>query len=267
MDEPRTNPAGTDPATDRAAAGAWDAARIKHEAVRIFRRLGPAGYLTAIAASLPAIGGFVLLGTITRTAPWFRAHEHAGPILFAIGFVVLAGLAVLPTYAQSAFAGWTFGFRVGLPAAVIGVLGASLLGYAVARRASGERVVQLISEQPKWRAVYESLLCSGFWRTLLIVTLIRLPPSSPFALTNLVLASTRVGLLPYVLATVIGLAPRTGFVVFVVAGLPSVTAANPHDKLYYIAAAVLSLVAVAVIGHLANQALAKLTAGRPSAAP
>jgi uncharacterized membrane protein YdjX (TVP38/TMEM64 family) len=48
----------------------------------------------------------------------------------------------------------------------------------------------------------------------LIVTLIRVPPSSPFAVTNTVMAATRVPVIPFVLGTVIGIAPRTAAVVY-----------------------------------------------------
>ena len=64
----------------------------------VLRRLGPVGPLALIAASLPAIGGFVLLGTLTWFAPWLRSHGELGIVLYILGFAVLAGLAVLPTY-------------------------------------------------------------------------------------------------------------------------------------------------------------------------
>jgi uncharacterized membrane protein YdjX (TVP38/TMEM64 family) len=56
---------------------------------------------------------------------------------------------------------------------------------------------------------------AGFWRTLGIVSLVRVPPNSPFALTNLVLASVRVPLASFAIGTGLGMLPRTAAVVYV----------------------------------------------------
>lgn len=184
----------------------------------VFRKLGPAGWVAIIAATMPVAGGFVLLGSLGVVAPWLRGHEFAGVALYSSAFVVLAGFALLPTYAQAVLGGWAFGFWVGFPAALLGFFGASLIGYEVGRRASGDRALSLLDEHPKWRAVRDALVGgeqgAGFFRTLGIVTLIRLPPNSPFAITNIVLSSVRVPRLPYALGTLFGMAPRTGVAVF-----------------------------------------------------
>jgi uncharacterized membrane protein YdjX (TVP38/TMEM64 family) len=189
-------------------------------AVAFFRRLGPAGFLAIIAATLPPLGGFVLIGLSgSYVAPFLRSHPNAGPFMYAGGFALLAGFALLPTYAQSLLGGWAFGFRTGLTFALVGFGGASLIAYVVARKASGDHVIKLIDEHPKWRAVYDALLGRGFWRTLGIVTLVRIPPNSPFALTNLLMATVRVPVVPYLIGTLLGMAPRTAAVVYFGSGL------------------------------------------------
>lgn len=225
----------------------------------ILRRLGPAGPLAIVAATLPAIGGFLLLGTLNVVGPWLQSHGTWGVVLYVAGFVVLSGLALLPTYAQAVLGGWAFKFAVGFPAALAGFVGGAMLGYVVALTATGDRVVRLINEQPRWRAVYDALLHGGFWKTLAIVTLIRVPLNSPFAITNLVMAATRVPPLIYFLGTAIGMAPRTAAAVLIAANLKELTLEGTRQPWMWIASVAITIGVVILIGHIANQAVTRVT--------
>jgi uncharacterized membrane protein YdjX (TVP38/TMEM64 family) len=247
------------PISDNPTPGERAAAASGRAAV-IWRRLGPAGPLAVIAASLPLLGEIALVGSLAWLAPWLRAHGQLGLLVYVLVFAVTSGLAILPTHAQSGIGGWVFHFRAGAPAAVAGVMGGALIGYLIARRASGTRVVSLIEEHPKWRAVYDALLGGGFWKTLLIVTLVRLPPSSPFAVTNLVLASTRVPPVAYLLGSFLGLAPRTVAVVFIGAGLQTLNFHELGRSWMTIAGIIAAAVVVVVIGAIANHAVTRVTA-------
>ena len=225
----------------------------------ILRRLGPTGPLAIIASTLPAIGGFLLLGTLNLAGPWLRSHDEVGVAIYIAGFAILAGLALLPTYAQAILGGWAFGFAIGFPAALLGFGGAALLGYIIARQASGQRVIDLINEKPKWKAVYDALAGSGFWKTLGIVTLLRVPPTSPFALTNLVMAATRVHPLAYMLGTLIGMAPRTGLAVYWAARAAELDLGQGKNIWFMIIGIVLAIIVLAIIGQIANNAIARVT--------
>ena len=227
----------------------------------ILRRLGPGGPLALISATLPAIGLVTLAFCFNLIGPWLKAQAGLGLLIYILGFALCAGLAIFPTHIQAALGGWAFGVAVGLPAAYAGVLGAALLGYVIGIRATGDRALQIIAEKPKWQAVYNGLVRSGFAKSLLIVLLVRLAVS-PFALTNLVLAAARVNPIAYTLGTVLGLAPRTGAVVFLAVGLKEVTAETPHKRWLWIASLLVTLVAVAIIGHIANQAITRVTTDR-----
>lgn len=229
------------------------------------RRLGPLGPLAAIAITFPILGGFLTLYYIDTLGGWFRSHGDIGPLIYGLGFAVLGGLALLPTYAQSALGGWAFGITVGGIAALTGFTGAALLGYAIARSAGGDRALRIIDEHPKWKAVYHALVGSGFWRALLIVTLVRLPPNSPFALTNLVMAATRVPHAAYVLGTLIGLAPRTMVAVCLAAQLKAFSLDELNRPWLFSAGIVATIGAVVIIGMIANRAVARVTAtARPN---
>jgi len=223
------------------------------------KRLGPVSILAALAASMPAIGGLVLLGTVKWSTAWLQSNGEWGVVYYMLGFSVMAGLALLPTYAQAVVGGYAFGVAAGIPAAVGGFMGAAIIGYLIARRASGDRVVQIIEEHPKWKAVSDALIGGGFWKTLGIVTLLRLPPNSPFAITNLVLASTRIPALIYIIGTLVGLTPRTAAAVYIGAQVSEMDFSSPSWM--KITGIVLLVVVVVIIGNIANKAVAKATAG------
>jgi uncharacterized membrane protein YdjX (TVP38/TMEM64 family) len=95
------------------------------------------------------------------------------------------------------------------------------------------------------------------------VTLLRVPPNSPFALTNLALASVKVPLWTYLGATLVGMAPRTAAMVWIggeLQGLLAEDAAKAEKPTWLIVGGIVSVVAVAlVIGSLANRALNRMS--------
>jgi len=235
------------------------------KAGEVFKRLGPAGPLALVCVTLPVVGAVVLASTMSWVAPWFRSHGGTGVALYVLGFGLLGGLAVLPTWVQAVMGGFAFKAVAGSIAAVAGVLGASLLGYAIARRASGDRVVRLIEEQPKWKAVYDALVGGSRAKTFLIVTLLRVPTNSPFAITNLVMAATRIRPLTYAAGTVLGMAPRTIAAAIIGAGMSEWNPDNARNKWLLIGGIVVTLVVFAIIGMMANRAIQRVT-GQTAAA-
>jgi len=232
----------------------------------LLERLGPAGLLGLLWAVAPAFGGILLLARINHASDWLNSHGLAVALAAYVGiFIATAGVGLLPTYPQSILAGWVFGAALGIPAALAGFGGASLIGYAIARAVSQDRVEKVINDNAKARAVRDSLLRSGFWKSLLIVTLVRVPPNSPFALTNGVLAASGVRLVPYFLGTVIGMTPRTAAAVILAANWAAnneggiVEAVKQRGPTQFIVGIVAAFIVLGVIGALANKAIAKVT--------
>lgn len=235
----------------------------------IARRLGPTSVLAVVALSMPAIGGFVLLGYINTISDWLVSHDSMGLVIYIVAFAVLAGLALLPTYSQSILGGWAFGWALGIPAALAGFVGGALIGYFVARRAASDRVERLLDDKPRWKVVRDALIGSGFWRTLVLVALIRLPPNSPFAAVNLLLSSVRVPIGAYGLGTLIGMTPRTAAAVWLghtlrpqFASLSEALESGKPPWLLIgglVVTVVIVFVVLGLIGHVANRALARFT--------
>lgn len=191
-----------------------------------FSDFGRAGPAAAVAAFLPAIGGFTLIGFTPKIAPVLADLGTLGLVIYILVFAITSGLAILPTFAQAALGGYAFGLALGLPGALMGFLGGSIIGYFVARFVTGDDAMKGVQKHPKWNVVIRSFFPDrsddggsgpehpGFLRTLGFITLIRFPPNSPFALTNIVLASVKVDIVPYAMGTLIGMLPRTAAVCY-----------------------------------------------------
>ncbi len=228
--------------------------------------------MAAVAAAAPAVGGFVILGTLGVVGPWLRSHGEPGVALYVVALAVCSGLALLPTYSQAILGGWAFGFATGFPAALGGILGGAVIGMGVARRAASADVMNVLSSRPEWLAVRNAMVGSGFWKALGMVTLVRLPPNSPFALTNLALGSTRVPWGAALLGSVIGLAPRTAAAVWIAASVRSLAATEAKDAVkdrmpewVVIGGIGLSIAVVVIVGMIATRVMRRWVTEHPGA--
>lgn len=262
MSDPNTPPPPPSTAPEGASASA------------IFKRLGAAGPLAIIALVLPPLLGVLLLTYMRTVSEWLHTHQSMGLVVYTVAFIFLAGLALLPTYAQSALGGYAFGATFGTAAALIGFAGGAMVGYFVARRASGDRAVEVLKEHPKWLAVRDALVkdheSRSFLKTVGMVALLRCPPNSPFALTNLVMASVKVPIVPYFLGTLIGMAPRTAIAVIIGATVENFTRDdldNAAPKWVLPVSIVVSLVVFGIAAWIGHRGIARIQADHKPAAP
>ncbi len=225
-----------------------------------WRRIGAVGPLATVALVVPPVSGLLLLGTLPQLGAWLRAQELAGLVLYLAAFTVLGGLALLPTYAQSVLGGWAFGFAAGWAATVAGFVGAALVSYAITRRVSGTRIEDLLAERPKWHAVYRQLMHTSAWRSIGLITLLRLPPNAPFAASNVALGALGVPPGPYALGTALGLAPRAAVAVYAGAGLATLDPSNLRDAGTFALSLGLTFAAVVLAGWMATRALRRVEA-------
>ena len=279
-DAPAARAHATPTRSDAPAASAHAGPKPEpHETLAsVARKLGPFTFLAAFATFMPAIAGIALLSTLDPVGDWFKSHDELGVLLYVVAFMVLAGLAFLPTYSQAVLGGWAFGFGIGFPAALAGFFGGSLIGYGVANSIGGDRGYRLINEHPKWSAVRNALVGGkqgvGVLRTIGIVALLRLPPNSPFALTNLVMAAAKVPRLPFAIGTLVGMAPRTAGAVYIarlIQGEFSRDAINDATPWWILPSGIAAtIVALGIVGLIANKAIQKVTGyrkGQPLSAP
>ena len=229
------------------------------------RQTGATGLLAIAWLTLPAILGFTLLASLGNVSSWLTGLGTVGPLIFACLFAATSGCGVLPTYAQAVLAGWAFGAGIGLAASLAGFVGGALLGWAIASAVSGDRIIHLIDRHPHGKIIRRSIVERGFWQTGGLVALLRLPPNSPFALTNLVMAAARVPLLTYLAGTAVGMLPRTAIVVL----MSAAAAAHGEDLQAFvtegpgiwmlIGGIVVLLAALTLLSAIGKRAVAKFT--------
>lgn len=177
------------------------------------RRLGPFGVLLGASAALPLVGSALLFARADSLEAWFRdagAFEHATFVLATAG---LCSLALLNTQFAALFAGYVFGFGSGLAASLAGIALAAFLGYEIALRISGPRLVEAIQRSPRASAVHEALV-SDARGARTTAALLRISPIVPFATVNVLLAATRVRALDAFVGSFVGIVPRTALVAF-----------------------------------------------------
>ncbi len=228
---------------------------------QIISRLGPAAWLGIAWGTLPAIAGITLLFSMGRIAPLLVGTEtepgmtlSMGLTVFVVIFIITAGLGLLPTFSQAILAGFAFGIAWGFPAALVGFGGASIIGYFIAERVARKKVEAEIHHHPKAEIVRDAFIRHGFWRALGILTLLRVPPNSPFALTTYVMSVSGVRLVPFLIATIVGMAPRTFVAVWIGSRVSNWD--EIHKPKWLIIGGIVLMVAVLILlGKLANKAL------------
>lgn len=228
--------------------------------------------LGVIWVSVPGLLGFWLLAEIGSIGDWLIAMPGAEigevPVMalvaYIVFFAVTSGFGILPTYAQAILGGWIFGFVLGTPAALLGFTGGALVGWFVCRLVSSDAVTHWIDRNRKWGAVRRAFVSESRWRTFGLVTLIRLPPNSPFAFTNLAMAAGGVGLSPYLLGTIVGMTPRTAIACALAASAAATGSVDIQtfvkDQGWWplIAGIVILIVAFAILSRIANHTMARV---------
>ncbi|MCH2143537.1 MAG: VTT domain-containing protein [Phycisphaerales bacterium] len=216
-----------------------------------------------LLANIKGIGASLLM----LPGPQMIEIPLLGLLVYIVGFALTSGLGILPTYAQSIFGGWIFGFSLGVPAALLGFTGGALLGWMICRVVSSDAVTRRIDRNPRWRVIRRAFVDESPMRTLGLVTLVRFPPNSPFALTNLALAVSGVRILPYAIGTFVGMAPRT-IVACVLAASAAETGAVDiqtfiKDKGTWplVIGVVVMILALAILSKIGNAAIARAFPG------
>lgn len=226
----------------------------------VVRRLGHVGPLAGLTVLLPIVGGVTLVVYQDEVGGALGGYEAAAPLIFIGIATVLGAFSILPTHGLSLIGGYVFGFTLGLPVTLTAIVFASGIGYAVKRLISRERVMGLIREKPQSLAVHQALVGGGFWWSTMIVTLIRLSPAAPFAMTNLVMAATGVRVPPFLLGTAVGMMPRCAAVVATGAMTARLGEAEDAGHVAMLVIGIVAtIVAVVVLSVASRRALRRVT--------
>jgi uncharacterized membrane protein YdjX (TVP38/TMEM64 family) len=212
-------------------------------------------------STLPGIVGIMLLVQLQPVSESLRGRGPEGIALFTLLAALCSGVGILPTFSQAILGGWVFGFAWGAPAALAGFAGGALVGRAISLMVAGSAIAEMIDAKPRSRVIRDALVNADQRKTLLYVTLLRLPPNSPFAFMNLALTGSGVRMVPYIIGTVIGLAPRTLVAAWFAAAAASTGAedlvafAKSQGPIALMSGLALLALALGVLGYASKAAL------------
>lgn len=229
------------------------------------RRLIASGILGLLWVTAPPLAGTYLLVKIGAIGDLLRQDPSIGFWAYVAVFAVSAGLGILPTYAQAILGGWVFGMWAGLGGALLGFIGGAAIGMLFSSMVAGPSVERWIDGNPRARIVRRALIGGTSARTFGIIALVRLPPNSPFAITNLALGTTGVPFWLALAATAVGMLPRTAIACFFASHAAGTGAediqALIEDKgwMTVIVGLVAMAVCVGIIGSVAKRALNRMT--------
>jgi uncharacterized membrane protein YdjX (TVP38/TMEM64 family) len=234
--------------------------RIKTFLSGFTQGLGKVGSMAGVTVFLPMLGSAILLYSVYELGPWLKDHRELGVVIFVVAMWFLSGLALMATNVLGLVGGFAFDFPLGLLAQMLGIAGAATLMYLIARRYATADLLKSLDGKPRFQAVHRALLNENLPRTLLIVTLIRLSPAMPFAVTNFLLSAAGVTPLVFIVGTLAGMLPRASALVYVGSSLTELNFSEPTQSWTLILGMVATVVAVLVIGAISKRALTNLTA-------
>ncbi len=132
-----------------------------------------------------------------------RSFGPWAPVVYILAYG--QPIVPLPAIVMTSLAGIMWGWKLGFLAAMAGATLRACSEFLVARLLGRGAVERLL--KGKAAALDQQLAANGFQAVLII----RLIPSLPFDLLNYGMGFSRIGFLPYLLGTIIGMAPG-GFV-------------------------------------------------------
>ena len=231
--------------------------RSLRDAALRFGAAGPAALFTALG---PLVGAVVLTATAPAWLDWLLEPGIARVPVFLALTAVLAGGSLIPTHASSLLAGMALGAGLGAVMALSGTALAALLGFVLLRHLLRERVVDALAHHPRAEAVHRELDQGHAARTVALLALIRLSPVVPFAATNLLMSTTGVRVVPYLVGSVLGLAPRVIAVVWIGASLTELDLSQAADRRVLALGIAATVAALWILGRASRRALARLAA-------
>ena len=176
--------------------------------------------LLVIGLGVIVVIALVLAWRYTPLADWASPYRlaaafqavAASPLSFplVVGIFVIAGFIAFPVTLLIAATAITFGTWEGLSVALTGSMSSALATYGAGRWLGADLLRRVMG--PRINRVARKVKSNG----ILAVTTMRVMPTAPFMLVNLVAGATRIRLLDYTIGTFLGLAP--GIVIMSVLG-------------------------------------------------
>jgi uncharacterized membrane protein YdjX (TVP38/TMEM64 family) len=223
-----------------------------------FVRFGAVGPVALFTGLGPILGAFVLAATGSFWLDDFLSLGAVQIPIFLVLTAVLAAYSLTPTHASSLLGGMAFGVGFGTVMALVGTAMAAALGFVTLRFLLRDKAVQALSHHPRAEAIHRELDQGHYLRSIGLLALIRLSPAMPFAATNLLMSTTGIRILPFLVGTVVGIAPRVIAVVWIGSSLTELDLSQGADRRLLILGVVATGAVLWILRKVSKRGLAQL---------
>jgi uncharacterized membrane protein YdjX (TVP38/TMEM64 family) len=159
-----------------------------------------------LLVAVPVLGSASLLGLLYERQELLQHLSLGQALLYFVVIAFTMAFALTPTTFVAIVTGYYFGWA-GLAGMVLAYALASAIGYEIAQRLDHGKLRHFLHLFPKAEAVLKELQHQS-WQLILLT---RLSPVLPFALMTFVLAIVGVPRKRFLLASVVGMLPRSLF--------------------------------------------------------
>jgi uncharacterized membrane protein YdjX (TVP38/TMEM64 family) len=159
-----------------------------------------------LLVAMPVLGSSSLTYLLYRNQELLQQLTPIQTLLYFVVIAITMAFALTPTTFVALVTGFYFGW-MGLPGMVVAYALAALVGYQVASSLDHGRMLSFLHHFPKADAVMRELKNES-WQ---LIVLTRISPVLPFALMTFVLAVMRIDRRKFLLASVVGMLPRSLF--------------------------------------------------------
>jgi uncharacterized membrane protein YdjX (TVP38/TMEM64 family) len=159
-----------------------------------------------LLVAVPLVGSSSLTFVLYRNQQLLEQLTTGQSLLYFVIVGVAMAFSLVNTTAVVLVTGFYLGWS-GFPGMVVAYALAALVGYQIASTLDHGKMLSFLSHFPKVDAVMKELKNES-WQ---LIFLTRVSPVTPFALMTFVLAIMRVRRLPFLLASVAGMLPRSLF--------------------------------------------------------
>lgn len=140
---------------------------------------------------------------------WILDMGLLGVVIYIVAYsaftLIMAPVSLLSLAAGLAYGVW------GFPLVLVSATLAATLAFLLGRYALRDRVLQWIKQDKKLLSLNKAVSAEG-WR---VVGLLRLSPLVPFGMQNYLFSITEIKLVPYIVASAIGMMPGTALYVYI----------------------------------------------------
>ena len=222
------------------------------------RNSGRTGIVAMLSLVFPLIGAGLLVGFLQDLT---ALREYAGDPKFIGCFIlaatILVGTSLIPTHILALTGGWLFGFKLGLFYSFSGISLAAITGFFISRWLCCEKLSIHLEQFERFQVTLNHLKKKPLGTLWGLISLIRLSPVIPFAMTNVMLASLKIPFHSFFAGTLLGMLPRTALMVFAGAGLHKLDFNQKSGVQGLIIGLVGTIALLYLISRVAKKALAK----------